>query len=202
MAFSDNFNRANEGLEASANWTRVGGTSGAAAVNSNKLNVTDTTSGGTAYRCPDIGTADHYVEARWLDNDRSSGPFICCRLTDNNNFIGVRFNGDSTSTHIEVYTRKAGTLSNLLNANSPINNGDVLRLEAEGNAWRVKVNGALRHSGTFTEGVLAGVTRCGIVSRVVSYTALGFIDDFAAGPLVAPPSGGSAPPRANCGVRI
>lgn len=173
--FADNFNRANENLEASANWTHDGLIAGAMVVSSNRLRSTTSDLAGSGYLCPDVGIADHYVQYTAVDNPQGSGSFACCRMTDRGNFVGIR-NHHGT---LEVFRRVGGTLAELHLASQGIVAGDLLRLECEGTNYRAYVNGDLRASGAIGDATLTS-TRQGVVSRYVSAT---WADNFEAGAL-------------------
>ncbi len=145
MAFFDNFDRANENLEASPNWTLGDGIAGLAAIRSNKLASLATAGQAASYRCPNQGSANHYVEFTVSSATPGlSGSFVCCRLADSANFVGIRNDG----TTLQVYKRVADTLTQLHSTNGLVSVGSVLRLECEAGAWRAFVDGTLRASGS------------------------------------------------------
>jgi hypothetical protein len=176
-AFTDNFNRADENLEASANWTHDGLIAGAVAVRSNALANLTSDATGSAYKCPDQGSADHYVQftARATAN---SGPFVCCRLADRSNFVGIRNNGGT----LEIFRRVSGTLSSLHSSAQSIVSGTVLRLECTGTNWRALKDGAQVATGAIGS---AGLTnqRQGVVGRTTITGQNPWIDNFEAGAL-------------------
>lgn len=109
--FFDNFNRSNENLEASPNWSRLdGGAAGAITVDTNAARVVST-SDGPAYACPDVSNLDHYVEATLVPTSGYNF-FLCARLQDANNFIGVRRWSTGGNTW-SLYKRVAGTFTEL-----------------------------------------------------------------------------------------
>lgn len=189
MAFTDNFNRANAFLENSlvaSNgqlWEFDGQIAEAAGIGSNMLAATTTNSTGTAFFCPDQGSADHYVQGR-VKTSANSGPFMCCRLADRSNFVGIRNNGGT----LEVYRRVGGTLSSLHASAQGIAVDDILRLECEGTNWRAYKNG-VQFPGAAGSGAIgsAGLTsqRQGIVVRTTTQNP--WIDDFEAGALGSVP---------------
>lgn len=176
--FTDDFNRANESLEANASWTRVDGSVGGASISNNQLAANDTSAGGTSYHAPDTGSADHYVQAAWIQTTGAVGPFICCRLTDANNFVGTRWNG-TINQRWEIYKRVAGSFTLLGSFDDTITSGDVVRLECSGDTARVLLNDAEIIAPASLSGSHAGVTTSGLVARVVAHDPL--IDDFETG---------------------
>lgn len=127
MAFTDDFTgTSGDTLESRTGWTLADGVAGAAQINaSNQLKFTSTTD--TAYTAPDTGTPDHYAQAEILQPVSTKGYFpVCIRVTDSNNFIGLRlYNGR------EIYERVGGTFSRIY-----VTPGDptprIYRLEASG----------------------------------------------------------------------
>jgi hypothetical protein len=174
-SFTDNFNRANENLEASADWTHDGLVAGALAVVSNQINNTTTNATGSAYQCPNQGSADHYVQFT-VRSAANSGPFVCNRLADRSNFVGIR----NFNSNVEIYRRVAGSLTLLQSTNEGIVVGDTLRLECEGTNWRAFKNGAQIGSGAIGSAGLTG-QRQGLVGRTT--TQAPWIDNFEAGAL-------------------
>jgi len=180
MAFTDNFNRADAALESSGSWTLDSGDT-AASLNivSNQLSNANTSSPGAAYKAPDQGSTRHYVQAKIANVTSGTGPFICCRLTDKNNFLGVRVGdpGIGTGT-IEVYRRISGSLTSLyLSPSGTVSVNDIIRLECVEGTW------ALFRNGRYVTGGLVGsvpsTTRTGLVGRASTFNP--WIDDFETG---------------------
>lgn len=178
MAFTDAFTRADENLEASANWTRVDGAAGAGAVRSNQFAQLSSTN--TAYQCPDQGSADHYSQATTAVSGSWTG-FLSIRTTDSNNFIGTRPNGST----IELYKRVSGTFTSLGSAAANTGIGAVYYLEGSGNNLTVKVDSVTK-IGPISETALNTVTRSGIVVRTTLNPTL---DNFESGTLSSGVSG-------------
>jgi hypothetical protein len=179
FVFADDFNRANESLEVSANWTRAGGVAGDCSVSGNACRAVSTNATGAAYLCPDIGTADMYVQAKWMNTATAGGPFICARLTDANNYVGAR--RDNANGRWDLFKRVTGTLSSLGNFVGAIVAGDVLRLECSGDNATLLVNGVIRVGPVSLAGSHAGVTDAGLNTRSTFQSP--WIDDFEAGAL-------------------
>lgn len=191
----DNFNRANGNLESAAasggwSWSHDGAISGAFIVDSNRLSCTTTNSTGSAYKSPDVASLNQYVQYKVIDNAVFTGPFACCRLADNNNYIGVRVGQYLLGPgELEVYSRVGGSMTALSNGMVVFSTNDIVRLEVSGtgvsgDAWRVYRNGTLLTSGTI--GAALTSTRQGVVARAVFLNP--WADDFEAGELAMPPA--------------
>lgn len=181
MSFSDDFNRSNQTLETSANWTRVGGTAGALEIVSNRVRCT-TSGADTAYQAPNQGTADHYVQTKLLDVGSYGGgaSFLACRLADDNNFIGVRWTGSSWS----VFRRVSGGFSSVGSFASPAPSvGDVIKLQCEGTNYALFRNGVSVGTGAIGAPTLTS-TRTGLIAR--SAVQDPWLDDFETGSISAP----------------
>lgn len=181
MAFVDDFNRSDQTLETSANWTRVGGTAGALEIVSNRVRCT-TSGADTAYQAPNQGTADHYVQTKLLDVGSYGGgaSFLACRLADDNNFIGVRWTGSSWS----VFRRVSGGFSSVGSFASPAPSvGDVVRLQCEGTNYALFRNGVSVGTGAIGAPTLTS-TRTGLIAR--SAVQDPWLDDFETGSIAAP----------------
>lgn len=184
MAFTDNFNRADEDLGTSANWTFLEGSpTTAAAVRSNTLACLATAGQGITYLCPDQGSADQYVQFEIRNVTAAAAPFAICRVAIGDNFIGLRNSG----ANLDVYKRVGGTFTRLTpspNGQSLVI-GDVIRLEVEGtDTWRAYKNGVLTNTGSI--GTSFTSTRQGVICRITPHNP--WIDNFEAGPLEAPAS--------------
>lgn len=165
--FADNFQRADQNLEASANWTLLsGGIAGGVAISSLEPFVNDSSSGGSPYTCPDIGSANMYVQGSVPDNATGAASFLCLRLQDQNNWLGCRYvQGNAT---IEVYKRVAGTLTRVGSCTYKIVDGDVFKYEQFGTKAVLKINGNVR-LGPFDVGSLfPAVTKAGLVGRLAT----------------------------------
>lgn len=182
--FRDAFDRSNENLEVNTDYSHDGAITGAATVSSNKLNCATTDATGSAYKAPNQASADHYVQFKAPNIDIDTGGFIAARLTDRNNFLGVRagaFNAHVNWGKIEVARRISGTLTTLyLSSDSAYSNGDTLRLEAIGTDYLLYRNGVLINSGAIGDASLTSVTDTGLVARA---TTGNLADDFETGPL-------------------
>lgn len=184
--FTDNFNRANANLEASAvssgggSWSHDGRFAGAGVIDTNVLRSNVGDNFGSAYKTPDVGSLDHYCQYKVADITSSPAPFVCCRLIDVWNYIGIR-NGP-TST--EVYARVAGTfIAQYLGAASAI--GDIIRLACVGSTWVVSRNGAILASGTIPPELLArggtGVVMRSLLTNKFEDVEFGKVDKYTHG---------------------
>lgn len=175
-SFTDNFTRANENLEASANWTRNGGVAGVCAVRSNELAFLSTTE--TAYLAPDQSSTNHYCQTRVRTSVTNKFYFPCVnRITDINNFVGARAR-NSSSDEYDMFERSASTFTLLASTTAVVVTvDDILRLESVGNDHEFFVNGVSRGAGAST--VNNTITRQGIGAR--QSTSNPAIDDYEIG---------------------
>lgn len=172
MAFLESFDRADENLEASANWTRVDGAAGAGAVRSNQFAQLSATN--TLYQCPDQASANHYAQAASQVSGAWTG-FMAIRATDSNNFIGIR----PGTNVVELYKRVAGTFTLLGSATVTTAVGVVYYVEGSGNNLTVKADGVTK-LGPTAETAQNTVTRSGLVVRTTLNPTL---DSFESGAL-------------------
>lgn len=161
-AFLDAFDRANENLEASANWTRVGGTAGAAQVVSNALHFTSGTDA-TAYQAPNFGSADHYAQAKRPSATEAEW-FIACRVQDGDNFVGARL--ADTDSGWAVYKRVGGTFTVLgrWQMTSVFKTDSIARLEVIGDEYQLIVDDKILGKGSIGSHVDTA-TRAGFICR-------------------------------------
>jgi hypothetical protein len=135
--FTDDANRANELLDASANWAKLGGVGGSEMqVLSNQFALSNAAGGRRAYIAPDQADTSMYVEADIIgtiaNRSASTSVQIALRYQDQDNYIGA---GVGSTGNFECGIRVAGTWT----AYSPtsIDLGvTAIRLEAEGNEIR------------------------------------------------------------------
>lgn len=184
--FFDNFNRANADLEDSPTsssgglWTHDGLITGALQILSNTLNCNTNSSTGSAYKCTNQGTADHYVQYTVMNADLATGPFACCRLADQGNFVGIRTGSGTGNGQIEVYRRVGGSLAHLYSSPAgTVVNGDVVRLQVIGDEFTVRVNGTLLEGPSLINEPSLNSTDSGILARVIPGM---LFEDFESGP--------------------
>lgn len=180
FVFADDFNRVDQNLEVSSNWTRVGGSAGDATIVSNRCAV-PTTNSASYFHCPDTNSTNHYVEADWMTVVHGTGPFLACRLAgiNNNNFVGARW--DNTGGRIQLFKRVSSTFTNIANFTTSLVAGDRIRLECSGDNARVLLNGVEVIAPTSLAGSLPNNTLCGLVPRLIIVNP--WIDNFEAGAL-------------------
>ena len=175
--FEDDFNRPDEDLSASPDWTLANGNSGDGRLRSGGICSGTADPVGSLHLSPDTGAADHYVEASML---RDTVPFIVCRAANASDFIGFR----RVSSELQVYKRVGGAFTLLYD--TPAGGGTTVRLEAEGTALRIYTGSpgawTLRATRTVADAVLQGSTRCGYVARF-QVESLPVYDNFASGAL-------------------
>ena len=130
--FSDNFNRADENVEASADWTRVDGSAGMAVIFGNRVKSTTAPTFGAAYQCPNLGSTDQYVQAKFQGS--TSGGFIALPP------YGLRqLYRPAIQRHgLEVYKRVAGTLTQMATYTYSFSSSVTFRLETDGATFSVK----------------------------------------------------------------
>lgn len=162
MPFLDDFNRADQNLEAFASYTHSG-IAGAAAVRSNLLASNTTDSLGGLYLIPAQGSTEQYMQAAFRAEPSASVPigFIAVRATDTSNYIGLR----RANGAWELYKRVAGTFTLLGSYTAGFVAGDVGRIEVNAlNEIRCYVNGALM-IGPVVDSFNSSALRQGIAAR-------------------------------------
>lgn len=163
------FDNAAGALNTDTDWTFVSGTAGNVTFNgTGDLSASDATTDGTVYMSKQLfDTQDHWCEAAVSGAATNVGtnatPFICCRLTDFNNYIGARYVKGSTPTY-GLFKKVGGTLTSLGTYSVTPVNGDVFRLVVSGTIAKVFVNGVERISASIGTAPPAS-NRQGIVAR-------------------------------------
>ena len=162
--FSDNFARADEPLEASPNWFRVGGTPGRVVVQSNYPQI-PAAGLATAYLSPNTGSLSHAAQMVTY----GGGHALCASLTDADNYVGCRRSGPN----VELVARVAGA-DTVLGTWAGDGNA-TLRLELVAGVATVKRQGVTLGSATVSPAPPA-TTRVGFVTGTTAPWAVG--DDF------------------------
>jgi hypothetical protein len=180
--FKDDFNRADQDLGKSADWSFApeGGGDGLPsdiAVRDQKLVILSTAYRGAAYASPDCGFSDHYVQATVAKIPTGYNGLLACRLTDPSNLIGVEFK----SNRISLHERTKGVFTELGFVTTPPVVGDVIRLEVKGANATVKKNGVVIIGPKATAGTNAAWTWSGVLSRGLAVNP--WIDNYETGPL-------------------
>lgn len=157
-------------------WTKLSGNSDACAVVTTGEMQTNNVSGDGAFACDDQGSADQYVEfGRGTDFGNS---FVCCRLVDIDNFIGVRFVSGGT---LQSFKRVASSFTQIGSNGSAASEGDTIRMECDGTAIAVYLNGSGTADISGTASDHATETTQGVVGRSTQLN--GMCKDFEAGAL-------------------
>jgi hypothetical protein len=174
--FIDDFNRANENVEASAaKWTRVSGVAGALAIDTNRVRINNITQSTYLVEASKpISLTDHYVEADWRSTASSSG-WLIARYVDESNYVGMQINALKPA----LYT-KINNVFTQVSAPDNVAAGDKIRIECEGQEIRLYHKGILRVTRTLDPGVLTS-GRVGMQARTTLSSAM--LDNFAAGTL-------------------
>lgn len=166
----DDFNRTDGGL--GSNWTDTVDEGSTPSISTNQV-VSD---GGdaAAFWNADSFDADQYGEITVVEN---SGNF--CGLILRANASDYVIFQQLGASEVAIYWRNGGAFNNIALASYAVQDGDVLRGEAEGTTFRLYINGSLKCSGTN-----ASAPSTGAVGLLVSGS--GIVDDFEGGNLTAP----------------
>lgn len=173
--FVDTFNRANENLEANANWQRVSGTAGAIAISTNRLASTVTTQ--STYLIADalpVDRTNHFVEINWRGGTTTG--WLLARYTDENNYVGMQLLASVPT----LYKRVGGTFFILAASPSSLTAGDLVRIECRRQQLMFWHKGILRATVNLPAGELT-TGKVGIQARTV--IAADMADNFVAGSL-------------------
>lgn len=174
---TDDFNRANEDLEDSPNWSLVsGGTAGTIGVVSNQASGSGSSLGAYTFDAFSPSSADYWAEMVVVNPQNTTGYFPCVRLVDTSNLIGTRIRAGGA---VNLLKRVGGSNTILASSVGTVVDGDVLRVEAEGNVARVFINGVQAGSDASLGGDLSAAGSAGL--RISSTTSGAFADDFSAG---------------------
>lgn len=156
--FSDDFNRANEALETSANWTQIFATNSSFDVVSNALDFTSTLGAASSLQTATGATLsnDQYGELKIASITNAGGNVVIgvtARDTStgagtSRNFYYWSYNHESGNNLLELRTCVGGSFTTIDSSAQTLAANDVLRIECEGTTIRGKVNGALVCSGT------------------------------------------------------
>lgn len=162
---ADYFNRSDGALGSTPigakAWT-VFGTGAAAAVVSNRLAFTALTSG-NGYVYFDSGTAAGRVTAKFATMSAGHIGGVAVRYVDANNHILLACRVSSTDYHYRLIKRISGTATVLADFDVVSTAGDVARIDLNGTAVTVAINGVQKYAGTVSEFVTA--------TRVGAYTS-------------------------------
>lgn len=195
---ADNFNRANENLEASADWALLSGVSGAASFDilSNQcredLGLSDR---GAAQHQTSLSSDDHYaqvtIEALVAPASTRSDGGAYARLSSNtgkhNGYVyQATIESDSAiKGRIFKSTGTAPTATVLVDETETIVVTDTIRVEADGSSITGKINGTIT-AGPTTDTALTGTLTAGLEARIESGSVGDIIlDNFEAADLAA-----------------
>lgn len=119
MAFKDSFGRADQDLEQSGNWTRVGGIEGGARVVSNQLSLFDTGNDGTLYLSPNFDDHAHYAG---VVNNTANGGFgvfpVVVRASTPQQYVGFQWNTSTDQWEVWLKNGSGGPGFTLLGSNA------------------------------------------------------------------------------------
>lgn len=141
--FFDAFNRPDSDLSTSRGWVNVDQVTGAAVIVDSALHISTSSDDGNLFLAPDCGETNHFVQFDVKSVDESGASWICCRVTDYENFLGVRIAGSS----YQVYKRTNGIFTLLHTARVPAEPGHTAKIAAVNNRWRLHINGVLDGEG-------------------------------------------------------
>lgn len=171
VAFSDTFNRADGAIAGTNGWVSLAGTW---AISSNKLASTSiTTNAALIQTGTPPASNDQWAEIRTGTMVSTFGPIVRNNGTTSNFYMLRR----SSTTTVSLYKNVGGATTLMTTVNYAVQTGDVMRIEAEGNAIRGYVNGVLVSS--TTDSALPTGAYTGI--RVTGNTSGATWDDFASG---------------------
>lgn len=185
--FSDDFVGASgQLLSARSGWTKITDGDRYAIINASDQLATHATAGtNSAYICTDQGSADHTTEVGVLEVNTSAANFYCSRMTDLNNFYGVRHN----QTQWEFYVFNASTPTLLDSYVDTATAGDIIKIISNGNNFAIQLN-SVEIMGATSQTFNNTETRQGIAVRASSIDP--FLEYFSAYPNA---TGGSMPPN-------
>lgn len=164
---SDDFNRANSS-DLGSDWTEV---SGGWAIASNRLTTDSTTNQHLIHATP-MTNGDHYIQADFIQGTQAG---LLVRYTDASNYIMGRI--DTSFSRAEIFARVGGSFTSLA-TKTTFTHPATLRLEAEGTAIRLYIDGNLEVS--TTDSTVPHGTRVGFRANS---TLVAIIDNFEAGDL-------------------
>jgi hypothetical protein len=163
--FRDEFNRPEEALETSANWTRLSGNAGYGRVYTGALWTAGTTALPAVYLSPDMGSSDHWTELVYRVAGTANNR-VALRLTDVSNCIWFSLTSSTTLT-INKLVAGANTVVATYTLSSLPVAGDRFQIGVVGTTLTVKRNGVTITAAT-TPSTVAGVplsTRQGFIAR-------------------------------------
>jgi hypothetical protein len=176
--FFDNFNRPNEILDASPNWTKIGAGTGVLDIVSNVLNGIGSGSATSRafYRAPQQGSTNEQQIAFNQRISSTNGPVVVIAGLDESNWIGVR---PPTSGTMQLLRMDAG-VQTVVGSNAafytPYVQGVRITAQHLGGVVRAYQSGVL--IGEWTVSVPAGWNRSGVLIAQFPGGKSPFYDDF------------------------
>ncbi len=114
----------------------------------------------SAYQIDDLGSADQYMECQLAGAGfPSSDNYFCCRMVDEDNFIGVKVSSASSS---ELFKRKTSEADSPLVSFNTGGSTPLIRIECVGSTIEVFLGGVSQ--GSVTETDFQTETRQGLVA--------------------------------------
>jgi hypothetical protein len=152
-AFTDDFNRSDEALETSSDWTEVVAEAGSADIVSNQIQIGSAVEafGNYMTMCEATLADDQYAQVEIIA--KVSGGYdetaVCARVTDNGggDWDGYIFRYTSAGA-INLIRIDGASKTDLTTVSFAVSPGDVMRIECEGTTIRGLVNGTVRTSVT------------------------------------------------------
>jgi hypothetical protein len=216
MAFTDNFSGESGDVELSAHtpsggtaWTRIGAsTANPPMVGTGAVLLGSQPAANKSYVCDDQGSANHYISFVWKATGNIAG-FVCNRLTDANNYFGIRVSSTSGG-RLELQRNNSGftLIGSYVIGSFPTNS--TIRYEVDGDSHSVYLDGVLR-IGPVTDTFNNTETSQGVTGRTESGINIAWLDDFEAGPMDAPgtealttsvSTGGQTAPSINFAIEL
>jgi hypothetical protein len=177
QTFSDDFNRADENLNANANWTLLAGTNTDLVIVSNAVTTGTTTASGTFAACPDCGSSNQFVSYTNIPTNVNRYGVFLCYVDGSNHIIGTL----GGAVEYRVHVRVAGVSTQRISHATTVENGDVFKMRRFGSTISLFENGALVSTYTLTAGeitALTGGTRAGLRNGSVGNPS---VDNFSHG---------------------
>jgi hypothetical protein len=182
--FSDNFTRADQSLETSPNWTRIGGIAGGMTILSNQLRSVDTgTTPGTIYLNPQQGTT-RFQRVSWksrssggngagiiFNYDNATGDMLFARVSNTNTVTTLQRIGAGAVATLGTYTAFEPIVAGSILQVQVINIGGVHTVEV----FQKGVKLPLASGTADVTAIAAGGQRAGAIGRS---TATTFADDY------------------------
>lgn len=147
-------------------WTKDS-LSNAANTTVNGANKVQGSAGGGGELAPSTGSADHYAQFSVVNTSMAS--FVCLRMTNFNNYVGVRITGSK----FEIWERSGGTYTGsaaiksqtFAAAGVTASIGSVIKFMVSGTTYTLSCDGTALPGMTCTSSVNSTTQTCGIHNR-------------------------------------